>query len=218
MVEQMKPSGIDSIGDMPTNWLIKPMKYLVEFYNGDRSENYPSRNEFVPEGIPFINAGHLLNGSLDFESLDYITEEKYKSMGGVKLSKNDIIYCLRGSLGKNAFLNIDKGTVASSLVAIRSKGIYPKYLFYIINSHIEEAQRSLWDNGTAQPNLSADNLGKFYVCVPTVKEQNIIATFLDKQCGKIDGIISDLEKQIDALQKYKKSLIYIYFNGVLRNS
>lgn len=207
MVEQIKPSGIDSIGDIPTNWIVKPMKYLVEFYNGDRSENYPSRNEFVPDGIPFINAGHLLNGTLDFESLDYISEEKYKSMGGVKLLKNDIIYCLRGSLGKNAFLNIDKGTVASSLVAIRSKDICPKYLFYIINSHVEETQRSLWDNGTAQPNLSADNLGKFYICVPPVKEQNIIVTFLDNECTKIDGIISDLEKQIETLQKYKKSLI-----------
>lgn len=207
MAEQMKPSGIDGIGDIPIDWVVTPMKYLVDFYNGDRSENYPSRNEFVFDGIPFINAGHLLNGTLDFENLDYISEEKYKSMGGVKLSKDDIVYCLRGSLGKNALLNIDNGTVASSLVAIRSRNIYPKYLFYIINSHIEETQRLLWDNGTAQPNLSADNLGKFYICVPPVKDQHIIATFLDKQCNRIDGIISDLEKQIETLQKYKKSLI-----------
>jgi len=207
VAEQMKPSGIDGIGDIPIDWVVTPMKYLVDFYNGDRSENYPSRNEFVSDGIPFINAGHLLNGTLDFENLDYISEEKYKSMGGVKLSKNDIVYCLRGSLGKNAFLNIDNGTVASSLVAIRSKNIHPKYLFYIINSHIEETQRLLWDNGTAQPNLSADNLGKFYICVPPVKDQHIIAIFLDKQCGRVDGIISDLEKQIETLQKYKKSLI-----------
>lgn len=207
MAEQMKPSGIDGIGDIPIDWVVTPMKYLVDFYNGDRSENYPSRNEFVFDGIPFINAGHLLNGTLDFENLDYISEEKYKSMGGVKLSKDDIVYCLRGSLGKNALLNIDNGTVASSLVAIRSRNIYPKYLFYIINSHIEETQRLLWDNGTAQPNLSADNLGKFYICVPPVNDQHIIATFLDKQCNRIDGIISDLEKQIETLQKYKKSLI-----------
>lgn len=207
MAEQMKPSGIDGIGDIPIDWVVTPMKYLVDFYNGDRSENYPSRNEFVSDGIPFINAGHLLNGTLDFENLDYISEEKYKSMGGVKLSKNDIVYCLRGSLGKNAFINIDNGTVASSLVAIRSKNIHPKYLFYIINSHIEETQRLLWDNGTAQPNLSADNLGKFYICVPPVKDQHIIAIFLDKQCGRVDEIISDLEKQIETLQKYKKSLI-----------
>ena len=207
MAEQMKPSGIDGIGDIPIDWVVTPMKYLVDFYNGDRSENYPSRNEFVLDGIPFINAGHLLNGTLDFENLDYISEEKYKSMGGVKLSKDDIVYCLRGSLGKNALLNIDNGTVASSLVAIRSRNIYPKYLFYIINSHIEETQRLLWDNGTAQPNLSADNLGKFYICVPPVKDQHIIATFLDKQCNRIDGIIGDLEKQIETLQKYKKSLI-----------
>lgn len=34
-----------------------------------------------------------------------------------------------------------------------------------------------------------------------------IADFLDTQCAKIDSIIADIEKQIEILQKYKKSLI-----------
>jgi type I restriction enzyme S subunit len=38
-------------------------------------------------------------------------------------------------------------------------------------------------------------------------EQKSIADFLGEQCGKIDSIISDIENQIEVLQKYKKSLI-----------
>lgn len=37
--------------------------------------------------------------------------------------------------------------------------------------------------------------------------QEAIADYLDSQCAKLDGVIADLEKQIDTLQKYKKSLI-----------
>ena len=139
--------------------------------------------------------------------MDYISEEKYRVMGGVKLQQGDILYCLRGSVGKNIIVNIDKGTVASSLVAIRSNGILNKYLYYCLNSNVEEVQRCLWDNGTAQPNLSADSLGKFKICIPPDNEQQAIADFLDKECAQIDSIAADLEKQIALLQQYKKSLI-----------
>ena len=149
----MKNSGIEWIGEIPENWKIEPIKYRANFYNGDRGENYPSKAEMLSEGVPFINAGHLLNDSLDMDSMDYISEDKYRVMGGVKLQKDDILYCLRGSVGKNAILDINRGTVASSLVALRSKYISAKYLYYSLNSYIEEVQRFLWDNGTAQPNL-----------------------------------------------------------------
>lgn len=207
MAEQMKSSRIDWIGDVPKSWDVEPIKYRVSFYNGDRSENYPSKNEIQSEGIPFINAGHIEGNCLNMNDMDYISEEKYRVMGGVKLQQGDILYCLRGSVGKNIIVNIDKGTVASSLVAIRSNGILNKYLYYCLNSNVEEVQRCLWDNGTAQPNLSADSLGKFKICIPPDHEQQAIADFLDKECAQIDSIAADLEKQIDLLQQYKKSLI-----------
>lgn len=204
MAEQMKSSRIDWIGDVPKSWDVEPIKYRVSFYNGDRSENYPSKNEIQSEGIPFINAGHIEGNCLNMNDMDYISEEKYRVMGGVKLQQGDILYCLRGSVGKNIIVNIDKGTVASSLVAIRSNGILNKYLYYCLNSNVEEVQRCLWDNGTAQPNLSADSLGKFKICIPPDHEQQAIADFLDKECAQIDSIAADLEKQIDLLQQYKK--------------
>lgn len=207
MAEQMKSSRIDWIGDVPKSWDVEPIKYRVSFYNGDRSENYPSKNEIQSEGIPFINAGHIEGNCLNMNDMDYISEEKYRVMGGVKLQQGDILYCLRGSVGKNIIVNIDKGTVASSLVAIRSNGILNKYLYYCLNSNVEEVQRCLWDNGTAQPNLSADSLGKFKICIPPDNEQQAIADFLDKECAQIDSIAADLEKQIALLQQYKKSLI-----------
>jgi type I restriction enzyme S subunit len=42
---------------------------------------------------------------------------------------------------------------------------------------------------------------------PPYKEQQTIASFLDTQCEKIDGIIADTEQQIEVLKQYKTSLI-----------
>lgn len=175
----MKDSGVEWIGEIPAHWDVEPIKYRVTFHNGDRGENYPSKSELQSEGIPFINAGHLEGDGLNMDNMDYISEEKYRIMGGVKLRSGDILYCLRGSVGKNAIVDMNQGTVASSLVAIRSVRISAEYLYYCLNSYIEEVQRYLWDNGTAQPNLSADNLGKYKICIPTVEEQKTIVKYLN---------------------------------------
>lgn len=212
----MKDSVVDWIGDIPKHWKIRPIKYHVTFHNGDRGENYPSKNELLSEGIPFINAGHLENDGLNMDYMDYVSEEKYRSMGGVKLTFNDILYCLRGSVGKNAIVNINNGTVASSLVAIRSVTISANYLYYCLNSYLEEIQRHLWDNGTAQPNLSVDNLKKYKICIPPFNEQENIIAFLDKKCLLLNELITEKQKQLETIQQHKKSLIYEYVTGKKR--
>lgn len=137
----MKDTGVEWIGQIPEHWDVEPIKYRVTFHNGDRGENYPTKSELQSEGIPFINAGHLEGDGLNMANMDYISEEKYRIMGGVKLRSGDILYCLRGSVGKNAIVDMNQGTVASSLVAIRSVRISAEYLYYCLNSHIEEVQR-----------------------------------------------------------------------------
>lgn len=212
----MKDSGVEWLGKIPEHWDVEPIKYRVTFHNGDRGENYPSKSELQSEGIPFINAGHLEGDGLNMDNMDYISEEKYRIMGGVKLRSGDILYCLRGSVGKNAIVDMNQGTVASSLVAIRSVRISAKYLYYCLNSHIEEVQRYLWDNGTAQPNLSADNLGKYKICIPPVEEQMSIVEYLNNICSQVDNLIIGKRRQLSTIQQHKKSLIYEYVTGKKR--
>ena len=212
----MKDSGVEWIGKIPEHWDVEPIKYRVTFHNGDRGENYPTKSELQSEGIPFINAGHLEGDGLNMANMDYISEEKYRIMGGVKLRSGDILYCLRGSVGKNAIVDMNQGTVASSLVAIRSVRISAEYLYYCLNSHIEEVQRYWWDNGTAQPNLSADNLGKYKICIPPVEEQKAIVKYLNNICSQIDNLIIGKKKQLSTIQQHKKSLIYEYVTGKKR--
>ena len=212
----VKDSGIEWIGKIPAHWDVEPIKYRVTFHNGDRGENYPTKSELQSEGIPFINAGHLEGDGLNMDNMDYISEEKYRIMGGVKLRSGDILYCLRGSVGKNDIVDMNQGTVASSLVAIRSVRISAEYLYYCLNSHIEEVQRYWWDNGTAQPNLSADNLGKYKICIPPVEEQKAIVKYLNNICSQIDNLIIGKKKQLSTIQQHKKSLIYEYVTGKKR--
>ena len=50
-------------------------------------------------------------------------------------------------------------------------------------------------------------LAKEKICLPSLVEQQRIAEFLDRECGKIDGLKADIQAQIDTLEQYKRSVI-----------
>ncbi|MCV5224289.1 restriction endonuclease subunit S, partial [Escherichia coli] len=85
--------------------------------NGDRSKNYPNKSVLVESGIPFVNAGHLVNSRINEAEMTYITQERFDLLRAGKFNDGDILFCLRGSLGKCAIVeNFGIGAIASSLV------------------------------------------------------------------------------------------------------
>ena len=157
------------------------MGEVADFTNGDRGINYPNPSDYVQNGIPFINAGDLQNGVVDLKNANKITVDKYNQLGGAKLKPGDILYCLRGTLGKNGlFIGAKEGTIASSLVAIRPLKGNLRFLFYVLNSDIELRQRMLCDEGAAQPNLSASNVAGYLIPFPDEQEQAQIGIFFSR--------------------------------------
>ncbi len=110
------------------------------FENGDRGKNYPSSVSFARSGVPFVNAGHVAEGHINRSELDYITRESYDRLGGGKFKPGDILFCLRGSLGKFGIVGPDfgEGAIASSLVIVRPKSasLRTDYLSYYFNSNL----------------------------------------------------------------------------------
>ena len=154
---------------------------IAEVINGDRGKNYPSGDAIVDEGIPFINAGHLDGGEIDLEEVNFIEPERFDLLRSGKIEGGDILFCIRGSLGKLGVVpNGAKGAIASSLVIIRpSSEIEQSFLRHFLSSPLMTQQIERRDNGTAQPNLGAKVLGSFEIPLPTIEEQRRIAMILD---------------------------------------
>ncbi|HCL4437462.1 TPA: restriction endonuclease subunit S [Clostridium botulinum] len=189
---------------------------ICDLINGDRGKNYPSREDFIEDGIPFINAGHIQHNNIEFTNMNYISEEKFRSLGSGKIKKNDILYCLRGSLGKHSLVNINEGAIASSLVIIRSKSndISPKYLNYHLDCNDVYKQQARYNNGSSQPNLSAANVKQFKVYIPKYKIQLKIVNILDK----VQSLIDKRKAQIEALDELVKSRFIEMFGDPVLNS
>ena len=79
---------------MKEGWEVKKLGEIALFINGDRGKNYPSQRDFVDDGVPFINAGHIVGGNIDFSSMNYISEKKYNQLGSGKVINGDLLFCL----------------------------------------------------------------------------------------------------------------------------
>lgn len=213
---QLVPSGIDWVGDIPKGWQVSKLKNFAKFINGDRGKYYPSGEDLVSNGVYFLTSNNIHEIILDTnpEVSKFITEERYNLLGGAKLELNDIVYCLRGSIG-NCSINktLQKGTVASSLMVIRVFQVLPEYVNYYLKSQIVAYQTSIYMNGSCAANLSAENVSNYRFICPNISEQRAIAYYLDTKCGEIDSLIATKRQKIEMLKEYKKSVIYEAVTG-----
>lgn len=211
----MKDSGVEWAGEIPEHWNVAKMKFVAAFFNGDRSSKYPSGTDIVDTGVIFVTSNNLGNIVLNTEvDTKYITKEKYKDLGGAKLQIDDIVFCLRGSVGKCSINKTEnEGTIASSLVAIRAEKILADYLIFVLQCPGVTAMSTLNAIGIGSLNLSAEDISEIVIPVPSQEDAKQIAAFLEKKTGMIDKLINAKKDCIDKLTSYKKSLIYEVVTG-----
>ena len=210
MTRKMKDSGVEWIGEIPEDWEVTKLKQLASFHNGDRGKNYPSGNDLVDEGVYFLTSNNIHGYYLDIgKSISkFITNERLNVLNGAKIQINDIVFCLRGSVG-NCSINksLEKGTIASSLMLIRPINIDADFLNYIMQSDIKVMEVLNLTTGSCAANLSAINVSNFKILQPSLSEQMKISNYLNKKTERIEDIKSTIVKQIQTLENYKKSVI-----------
>ena len=209
-MRQMKDRKVGFYEQVPAGWSLRKIKNVAQFINGDRGSNYPSGDDLVDEGVYFLTSFNLGEHYINLANglTKCITRERYDLLGGAKLRKNDIVFCLRGSIGKCSINNqLDEGTIASSLVVIRSIKADSDYLYYYLNSKLVELQTENYMNGTCAANLSAESVGKFVFLEPPLKRQRELVDYLNSKCSQIDSVIEKQEAIIEKLKEYKLSVI-----------
>ncbi|MCR4913183.1 MAG: restriction endonuclease subunit S, partial [Lactobacillus sp.] len=159
--------------EIPSGWEWCRLSNICLILNGDRGKNYPAKNKLHTEGIPFVSASNISDGEVSEDGLLYLSDEQFDLLGAGKLQLNDIVFCIRGSLGKCGFFSMEKGAIASSLVIVRAldnKEYLNGYLYNYLNSLFAADEIHKYDNGSAQPNLAAKDFQNFLVPLPAYKE------------------------------------------------
>jgi len=204
------------VGAIPADWQVSTLGETCVFENGDRGINYPSPASFARTGVPFVNAGHVGEGHINRNDMDYITRQAYDRLGAGKIDTGDILFCLRGSLGKFGVVDPDfgEGAIASSLVIVRprSSSLRVDYLSYYFSSSPCARMIGKWSGGAAQPNLGAQDLARFVFPAPPLLEQRAIATAL----SDVDALLGTLDRLIAKKRDLKQAAMQQLLTGQTR--
>ena len=219
---KMKDSGIDWIGEIPENWKIKKLKYSVFTIKGYAFDS----SLYSDKGVLLVRASDMKNNTLVNSGI-FIDDKVALKYNNVSLKANDIIISTVGSrpevvnsaVGQISIVSKEfAGTLLNqNTVIIRPSKIKNKFLFYYLLCHAFREYMNLYAHGTVnQASLSLIDILDYYITIPPLEEQQQIADYLDKKCQEIDSAISDKQKQIEIMEKLKKSLIYEYVTGKKR--
>lgn len=201
MAEQMKPSGIDWIRDIPINWKCSKVKFCFSLVNGSTPDS--SDYDCWDGDIRWITPADMSDTGTISQGERFITKYGYNSCGTTLLPAGSIVISSRAPIGKINITTAELCTNQGCKSLIRTAD--NRYFYYLFLAGQNEL--SLLGRGTTFLELSTYDLNEFGIVIPAEDEQKAIADFLDKECAQIDSINADLEKQIELLQQYKKSLI-----------
>lgn len=202
---------------VPENWCWTRLGASINLYNGDRGSNYPSKKDYQSRGIPFINAGAIVDGELNEAEFNYISEEKYNALRAGKIQQGDLLYCLRGSIGKTAIVHQEfKGAISSSLCILRTKeSMLKEFLYYLLCSNVIWHQQALAENGSAQPNLSAASVMEYIIPLPPIPEQQRIVDRIESLFAKLDEAKQKAQDALDSFETRKAAILHKAFTGEL---
>jgi len=172
---------------------------------------------FTDSGINFVKLECFNEDNINAKKCLFVDEQTHnRLLKRSVLKENDILFAIAGAtIGKCNIVakEILPANTNQALAIIRLKEDENKlFIYYILKSY--KMHRYIIDNvaGGAQPNMNLEQLGKFSFSLPTLPEQQKIASFLTA----VDEKLQALKKKKTLLAKYKKGVMQKIFSQQLR--
>ena len=191
---EMKPSGIEWIGDIPKHWKIEKIKYIATFVS-EKSTPETDAIKISPENVE-SETGKVLDFYSSYDAV------------GVRFQAGDVLFNkLRVYLNKVVFAEYDGYSLGEMIVIRPSLQDMGKYLFYLmLSSRFIEYCNSI-SYGVKMPRTAVEDILNTQIPIPLPQEQTQIANFLDHKTKQIDELISTEQRKIELLKEYRQSLI-----------
>lgn len=196
-MREMKDSGIEWIGQIPTNWDVVPhkrvmhkVKEICEQYNGEDIISLTMNGVIKRD----LTAGGKMPTS--FDGYQYV-------------KPNDLLLCLFDIDVTPRCVGVVKDYGVTSPAYSRfviHDGYYNAYYDYLLRA-IDDDKVFVHLSKNLRSSLTENDFGAIKTCVPPLAEQERIAAFLDAQCAEIDTVLEKTRASIEEYKKLKQAVI-----------
>ena len=198
----MKPSGVQWIGDIPSEWKLGKVKnrfYSTKTIVGDKVDDY--------ERLALTLGGVIKRSK---EANDGLQPEKFN--GYQILKENELVFKLidlANVATSRVGLSPYTGIVSPAYIVLHDKQEgCPRYAeYYFLSMWMNEVFNHLGGDGV-RSSLNTNELLNIPFPLISDKEQTSIADYLDDRCSKLDEIITEAEKSIEEYKELKQAVIF----------
>lgn len=182
---EMKDSGVDWIGEVPSNWIISKAKYYVVITNGSDPKT---------EGnVPVYGSG----------ASSFKTCGEYKDGPTVLLGRKGATLHIPHYI-EGKYWNVDTAFDVHAKTGLELKYYYYLSVCFDYKKYISQ---------TTLPGMTQTNYGNIYIPIPLLGQQKEIIDYLDNKLEKIEKSVLKKVDIVEKMKRYKKSLIYEVVTG-----
>lgn len=194
-MREMKDSGIEWIGTIPFDWKCCKQKYEIQLINGRAY----SDSEFEEDGkYRILRVGNLFSNPTWYTSSLELPPDKYCENGDLLYSWSMSYAPVIWSGEKVIYhYHIWKTKLSSNL--------NKKFAYYYLSALTDALKAKIHE--TTMGFITMGVMNNSYIAFSCLKEQEKIVSFLDSQCSEIDALSADIQKEIETLEQYKRSVI-----------
>ena len=200
MTREMKNSGVEWIGNIPSEWKIGRVKNAFTRKNEKAQQEEPTILSLARSGVKVrdVSTGE---GQIAESYYNYNPVEPFDLL----LNPMDLYS------GANCSISKVYGVISPAYINLKAnKNYYPVFYDYYFKTQYWAMAFFAHGKGVSYDNrwtLSTETLMNYYIPVPTLHEQKRIADFLDSKVTEIDKIISETKASIENYKEYKQSVI-----------
>lgn len=194
-------------------WLYTELMNVTEFIK----DGTHGTHERVESGIPLLAATNISpTGLIIFDGASNISEIEYNKIHAkYHIQKDDVLITVVGTIGRSAIVrDVPTFTLQRSVAIIRTdrSKLSSDYFYVVTQSQYFQSQLKKRANITAQPGVYLGELAKIRLPVPSLAEQQTIASVL----LVTDTEITKIQSQLDNLKLQKKALMQQLLTGKRR--
>lgn len=205
-----KASGVAWLGEVPAHWGISRLGF-ESWVRARLGWKGLKAEEYVDDGFAFLSTPNIKGLSIDFENVNFINQERFDESPEIKVREGDVLLAKDGStLGTvNVVRQLPRPTTVNSSIAVitPNSSLNGVFLYYLFASSYMEQTIQRTKGGMGVPHLFQADLNKFYLPLPPLPEQTAIATFLDRETGKIDELVAEQRRLMELLKEKRQAVI-----------
>jgi type I restriction enzyme S subunit len=210
---KLKPSGIDWLGDVPTHWTPKRLRFISPHITvGIVVE--PSKY-YEDQGIPCLRSLNVRPNELLDQDLVFISPESHCILAKSMVRKGDLVAVRSGQPGTTAVVDdrFDKANCIDLIIIRRPTHGDPTFFSYFLNSLPAQAQFSGGSGGAIQQHFNITMASDLWLLEPPPEEQRAIAAYLDRELERLESMVSAVDTAIERLQESRTALITAAVTG-----